>query len=185
MHEEREERWRAWMVAAQQGDSAAYEKLLHELVPYVRSRVRPRMFDPNAVEDVVQNVFVSLHRARHTFRPERAFQPWIHAVIRNAVVDYIRDRQRRAPREISLEADGVPEPSVPAAAPHRDDLSPELSAALEKLPDAQRQAVLLIHLEGLTVEEAAARAGVTKSALKVRAHRGYRALRVLLEEELL
>jgi RNA polymerase sigma-70 factor (ECF subfamily) len=183
MHEEREERWRAWMVAAQQGDSAAYEKLLLELVPYIRGRVRPRMFDPNAVEDVVQNVFVSLHRARHTFRPERAFLPWIHAVSRNAVVDYIRDRQRRAPREISLDADGVPEPAVAAAAPRADALSPELSAALAKLPDAQRQAVLLIQLEGLSVDEASARVGVSKSALKVRAHRGYHALRALLEEE--
>jgi RNA polymerase sigma-70 factor (ECF subfamily) len=183
MHEEREERWRAWMVAAQQGDAAAYEKLLLELVPYIRGRVRPRMFDPNAVEDVVQNVFVSLHRARHTFRPERAFLPWIHAVARNAVVDYIRDRQRRAPREVSLEADGVPEPSVAPDPPRAQDLSPELRAALEQLPDAQRQAVLLIHLEGLTVEEAATRAGVSKAALKVRAHRGYRALRALLEGE--
>ena len=183
MHEEREERWRAWMIAAQQGDSAAYDKLLHELVPYVRSRVRPRIFDSTAAEDVVQTVFVSLHRARHTYRPERAFHPWINAVARNAVVDYIRDRQRRAQRELSLEAEGVAEPAVAAAAPRADTLSAEMNAALEKLPDGQRQAVLLIHLDGLTVEEAAARAGVSKAALKVRAHRGYRALRALLERE--
>ena len=183
MHEEREIRWRAGMVAAQQGDSAAYDELLHELIPYVRNRVRPQVFDPNAVEDIVQNVFVSLHRARHTYRPERAFHPWINAVTRNAVVDYIRDRQRRAPREISLEADGVSEPAVAAAAPREHALSDELTAALEELPGGQRQAVLLIHFEGLTVVEAAERAGISKAALKVRAHRGYRALRALLEQE--
>jgi len=186
MHEEREIRWRAGMVAAQQGDAAAYDALLRELLPYVRGRVRPRVFDPNAVEDIVQNVFVSLHRARHTYRPERPFHPWINAVMRNAVVDYIRDRQRRAQREISLEADGVPEPAVNAVAgdgPREPVLSDELATALEGLPDGQRQAVLLIHFEGLTVVEAAKRAGVSKAALKVRAHRGYRALRALLELE--
>jgi RNA polymerase sigma factor (sigma-70 family) len=183
MHEEREIRWHAGMVAAQRGDAAAYDALLRELVPYVRGRVRPQVFDPNAVEDIVQNVFVSLHRARHTYRPERPFHPWINAVTRNAVVDYIRDRQRRAPREISLEADGVPEPAVAAAGPKEPVLSDELEAALEELPDGQRQAVLLIHFEGLTVIEAAERAGISKAALKVRAHRGYRALRALLELE--
>ena len=58
-----------------------------------------------------------------------------------------------------------------------------MTAALEELPDGQRQAVLLIHFEGLTVVEAAERAGISKVALKVRAHRGYRALRALLEQE--
>jgi RNA polymerase sigma-70 factor (ECF subfamily) len=169
------------MAAAQQGDSVSYDSLLQELVPYVRGRVRPRIFDPNALEDVVQNVFVSLHRARHTYRAERPFLPWINAVARNAVVDYIRDRQRRVSREVSLELEGVPEPAVESVPPREHDLSPELRAALESLPDPQRQAVLLIHLEGLSVESAAARAGVSKAALKVRAHRGYRALRALLE----
>ncbi len=59
-------------------------------------------------------------------------------------------------------------------------LSPELECALRDLPPAQREAVELIHLEGLSVVEAAARAGVSRSALKVRAHRGYRALRAQL-----
>jgi RNA polymerase sigma factor (sigma-70 family) len=114
---------------------------------------------------------------------ERPFLPWINAVARNAVVDHIRDKQRRAPREISLELDSVPEPSVEPAAPEVEKLSPELSGALEQIPDGQRQAVLLIHLEGLSVEAAAVRAGISKAALKVRAHRGYRALRALLEEQ--
>ena len=98
MHEERESRWRSWMVAAQAADSASYEKLLHELVPNVRKFVRWRLFDPGAVEDVVQNVFLSMHRARHTYRPERAFSPWLHAIARNAAIDHVRARGRRALR---------------------------------------------------------------------------------------
>jgi RNA polymerase sigma-70 factor (ECF subfamily) len=182
MDEEREHRWRAWMVAAQAGDATSYEKLLHELIPHIRKLVRWRMFDPTAAEDVVQNVFVSLHRARHTYRPERPFLPWANAIARNAVVDFVRERQRRGRREISAEADGVPEPSVEPVTPGEDQLDPALSHALERIPAAQREAVLLIHLEGLSVAEAAVRAGVSKSALKVRAHRGYRALRAILEE---
>jgi RNA polymerase sigma-70 factor (ECF subfamily) len=180
MNEEREDRWRAWMIAAQGGDSASYEKLLQELLPHVRNLVRRRLFDPHAVEDVVQNVFISLHRARRTYRPERPLLPWVGAIARNAAVDFMRDRQRRGQREISLELDSVPEPSVEAVTPGEHELDPALRAALEQLSATQREAVELIHLAGLSVAEAADRAGVSRGALKVRAHRGYRALRAIL-----
>ncbi len=177
---DRDDRWRAWMLAAQSGDATAYEKLLRELVPQLRGFVQKRVFDAGAREDVVQNVLLSIHRARHTYRPERPFAPWLFAVARNAVTDYTRARGRRLAREIPLELDESQEPSVPPAEPGADDLSPELAGALERLPPAQREAVVMIQLEGLSVAEAAARAGVSESALKVRAHRGYRAMRAVL-----
>ena len=169
------------MAAAQAGDSACYQKLLTELLPHVRRFVGRRLGDPSAMEDVVQNVFVSLHRARHTYRAERPFGPWLFSIARNATTDQRRVRARRVGREVSLEADGVREPSVPPPAAPDRALSPELVRALEELPDSQREAVELIHLEELSVAEAAARVGISKSALKVRAHRGYRALRARLE----
>jgi RNA polymerase sigma-70 factor (ECF subfamily) len=177
----REERWRLWMAAAQSGDSAAYEKLLMETLPHVRRFVRRRVFDPGALEDVVQNVFLSIHRARHTYRSERPFSPWLFAIARNAVTDHIRVRGRRLARERSLEEEGVPEPAAPP--PQLEEgLSPELARALAELPPKQREAVELVQVEGLSVAEAAARAGVSVGALKVRAHRGYRALRARLGE---
>ena len=177
--EEREARWRHWMGLAQSGDAAAYEKLLHELLPGLRRFVRRRLGDPSAAEDVVQNVLLAIHRARHTYRPERPFAPWLYAVARNAVTDHLRARGRRLDREIGLEPERMPEPAPET----RDEagLTPELEAALAALPPAQREAVVLIQLEGLSVAEAADRVGISRTALKVRAHRGYRALRARLE----
>lgn len=181
MFEERERRWRAWMTAAQTGDAAAYEKLLHELLPHLRGFVRRRVSNPDAAEDVVQNVFLSLHRARHSYRPERLFGPWLHAIARHAVIDHARSGSRRVAREVSLEADGVPEPVAPQPeSPEDEGLSPELGGALDELPPAQREAVLLLHLYGLSVAEAARQVGISRAALKVRAHRGYKALRAKL-----
>jgi len=177
MDDERARRWREWMAAAQAGDSAAYEKLLVEMLPVVRGFVQRRLREPALTEDVVQNVFVSIHRFRHTYRPERPFEPWMYAIARNAMIDAARTRARRLAREISLEDDGTPEPMSPPEPIRGSELSPELVAALSTLPPKQRDAVEMVQLEGLTIAEAAARAGVTKTALKVRAHRGYRALR--------
>lgn len=181
--EAREARWRAGMSAAQRGDRAAYEKLLHELLPQIRRFVGRRLFDPEGLEDVVQNVFLSLHRARHTYRPERPFTPWLYAIARNAVTDHSRVRGRRLLRERSLEDGRVAEPVAAREAPPGEArLSPELEEALSGLPPKQREAVVLVQVEGLSVAEAAARAGISVGALKVRAHRGYRLLRARLGE---
>jgi RNA polymerase sigma-70 factor (ECF subfamily) len=174
------------MAAAQDGDGVAYEKLLADLLPEVRRLVRNRLFDPSAVEDVVQNALLSIHRARHTFRPERRFGPWLRAIVRNAAIDSYRQSRRRREREVGGDlVDLLPDPQAEAAVVGglATELSSALSKALEALAPKQREAVQLVQLEGLSVAEAALRAGVSVSALKVRAHRGYRALRAQLEEE--
>ncbi len=180
---QQEAQWRVWMVAAQRGDAIAYELLLHALVPSLRGFVRRRLSDPHAAEDVVQAVLLSIHRARHTWRAERPFGPWWRAIARNAVIDAARRRGRRAAREVALAAeheafaaDGAPDVTSEA-------LSPELRGALEQLSPSQREAVELLHVEELSVAEAALRAGTTPGALKVRAHRGVAALRRLLGRE--
>lgn len=167
--------WGAWMASAQAGDREAYERLLQALLPAARGFVRSRLRDPIATEDVVQNVLLSLHRARHTYRPERPFGPWWRAIARNAVIDHVRQLQRRAGRELALDG---PEPADPRSVePRSEELSAEMRQALESLPPAQRRAVELLHIHGLSVAEAAAQLGISPGALKVRAHRGYRAMR--------
>jgi len=165
------------MIAAQAGDAESYEKLLLAVLPYVRRQVAGRIHEPAERDDIVQNVLISLHRARHTYRSEHPFGPWLRAVVRNASIDWLRARGRRSRHEWSGDVEDLPEPSVEALLPGEEALSPELEGALASLPRRQREAVELLHLEGLSVAEAAERVGVSPGALKVRAHRGYRALR--------
>lgn len=168
------------MIAAQAGDGRVYEKLLLELLPYVRQQVAFRVREEAEREDVVQNVLVSLHRARHTYRPERPFVPWLRAVVRNASIDWLRARGRRLRHELSRDVGEMAESSYEPLLPREERLSSELEGALASLPPNQREAVELLHVEELSVAEAAERVGVSPGALKVRAHRGYQALRALL-----
>jgi len=177
-----EAQWGEWMAAAQDGDAAAYRKLLESILPPLRRLVRARLSDATLSEDVVQDTLLHIHRARHTYRPERPFGPWMRTIARNAVIDALRERGRRGDREVMVEAlESLPQAATMPDLDAADErLSPRLRAALDALSPGQRQAVELIHLRGLSVAAAAAQAGVSPGALKVRAHRGYRALRAQL-----
>jgi RNA polymerase sigma factor (sigma-70 family) len=181
-HREREAQWRLWMIGAQSGDAASYELLLCGLLPPLRAYARRRGVSDEVAEDLVQNVLLSIHRARHTYRPERPFGPWLWSIARNALVDAHRARAVREAREgelphgpASLDLLIGSGDSLDAGVLRRD-----LERALLQLPERQREAVHLLHIEGLSAKEAAQRAGTTAGAVKVRAHRGYRALRRLL-----
>jgi len=168
------------MAAAQDGDRAAYGQLLAEMLPVLRSCVRLRVREAAAAEDVVQEILLALHRSRHTYRPERPFGPWLRSVTRNATIDFFRAQGRRAERELHLRDES--EMAAPAERPSDpgEELSEDLATALEALPPGQRRAVELLQLQELSVREAAEQLGISPSALKVRAHRGYRALHLRL-----
>lgn len=174
----------AWMAAAQKGDAEAYASLLQSLLPVLRAFVRRRGVEASAIEDVVQEVLLLIHRARHTWRPDRPFDPWLWAIARNATTDalrrQLRERARRERAREQVAADPPPAADDPERMLAARELAPDLRDALARLPAAQRQAVELLYVEQVSVAEAAARAGVSTSALKVRAHRGSRALRAAL-----
>ncbi len=171
------------MAAAQRGDAEDYGRLLAELLPFVRGLVRGRLGDDPAVEDVTQEVLMRIHTARHTYRAERPLLPWVRTITRNAVIDQARRRARALRRSSHVEPEEIP--VDPPELPGSDRLSPAIEQALEQLPAAQREAVWMLKIDGLSVREAAERARVTSGALKLRAHRGYRSLRDLLGRELL
>ena len=163
----------AWMERAQRGDRDAYGALLMDLTPSIASFLFERIVDPHEREDVVQDTLVALHRARHTYDPSRPFDPWLFSIARHVMVDHFRRRGVRTAREVLVDV-------LPERAGDGNSDGAGLEEALARLPAAQREAFEMLKLEGLSVAAAAARAGTTTSALKVRAHRAYKALRVLL-----
>jgi RNA polymerase sigma-70 factor (ECF subfamily) len=171
------------MQAAQSGDSVAYVKLLHELTPRIRRVVaRQRGFaGTEAVEDLVQDVLLSLHAVRATYDPSRPFMPWVLAIVRNRLVDGARRYARTAGREVRVDAADVTF-SEPATNLNQEDPADveALRRAMRTLPDGQRQAIELLKLQELSLKEAAALSGSTVGALKVATHRAMVALRKAL-----
>jgi RNA polymerase sigma factor (sigma-70 family) len=178
---ERETSWSALMAATQAGDRIAYDRLLREILPFVRNIVRARQSVPDLIEEIVQDVLLALHRVRHTYDPARPFLPWLAAITRHRAIDALRRTYRRAAFEVPEDIAGpayeqFADPAVAgfdvvhATADH-------LCKAIACLPKTQREAVELLRLGELSLAEASQLTGRSIGALKVSTHRALGALR--------
>jgi RNA polymerase sigma-70 factor (ECF subfamily) len=169
------------------GDASAFRELYALVAPrlygYLVKMARQRAL----ADDLLQQTFMKVHRARGAYIRGADPIPWIYAIAHRTFLDDTR-RVKRAVVRVG-EGDELPEVQADLQGQtddRRDEprADPELlqSAldALAELPEQQRQAVVLTKLEGKSVAEAAEIAGTTVGAMKVRAHRGYEVLRKLL-----
>jgi len=174
-------RWGLLMSQAQGGDAPAYRRLLIELAPYLRAIARRYHRDPRDVEDSVQDALLTLHAVRHTYDPARPFKPWLVTLARRRIADRLRTQWRTCARESqlneSLYETFAEERTNPSEEPPEERL---LQSAIEQLPAAQRQAVRLLKMQEMSLQEAAQISGQSVSSLKVATHRAMKSLRRLL-----
>ena len=174
---ERDGSWEAWMVAAQAGDSRAYDRLLRDCLPLLRAIARRRIADRHEAEDAVQDTLLTIHRMRATYDPNRPLRPWIAAIAERRCVDRLRRRGRGAGREAPLD-DHADVLAAPAGETGEERIAGrQLREAVAELPESQRTALRLAKLEDLPLAEAAARSGLSVGALKVATHRALKTLR--------
>lgn len=165
-------------LQAQAGDEAAYRQCLSMLATRLRAYLRRRLSaQPHEVEDLVQETLLALHLQRGTYDPSLPVSAWVLTIARHKLVDLWRRRGRREALHETL--DDVDE-ALLAAEPEDAGARRDLDVLLQDLPAAQRQAIVLTKLEGLSVAEAAANTGATESAIKVQVHRGLKRLAELV-----
>lgn len=168
------------MLAYVRGDADAHRRLFERLAPVLLAVARKRLRDEAEAEDCVQKAFLAIHRARHDFRPGAKVRPWVFTITLNLVRDAFRRRKRQ--RESPLELDGRRDPfEHPDDPVERSEDARLVRRALASLPDSQRRAIELHWIEERPFTEVAELEGATLSAVKVRAHRGYRRMRRYFE----
>ena len=168
--------WSILMARAQEGDGAAYRRLLEEVTPYLRSLAGRRHRDPCDVEDAVQDILLTIHSIRYTYDPVRPFGPWLVAIANRRLVDRLRRQGRMRSRETVLTGEHETFPAPQANLEETSDRY-RLEAAVENLPSGQRQAIQLLKLKEMSLEEAAKASGMSVASLKVATHRAVKNLR--------
>jgi RNA polymerase sigma-70 factor (ECF subfamily) len=169
----------ALMRLSQSGDGRAYATLLRETARFLRPFLMKRLSLPNEVDDLLQEILISLHKARHTYDGNRPYKPWVYAIAKFRLQDFLRahyaDQLRHA-----VDFDELEE-MLPADVTETAISYESISAEVEKLPAKQRAILQLMHRDGHTAKEVAQKLGMNESAVKVAAHRAYKILRDKLE----
>jgi RNA polymerase sigma-70 factor (ECF subfamily) len=179
-HDDFEAGLRPLWLRAQSGDEAAYRAALALIATRLRAFFRRRMQSlPDDLEDLVQETLLALHLQRGTFDPALPVSAWVHAVARHKLVDLWRRRGRHDALHEPL--DDVDEQQLASLDTEEGGTRRDLAKLLQTLPEAQRQAIALTKLDGLSVAEAAQRTGASESAIKVQVHRGLKRLAALVK----
>lgn len=168
------------MAAAQGGDRVAYERLLRETTPFVRRIARFQRVHPDAIDDVVQEVLLTVHRARQTYDPTCSFSAWLAAIAQRRSIDVLRRDGRKGRREMHEPIAYENHPDPAAAWPEEgtaDMRAVSVKAAVDGLPAGQREAIEILAMRQMSLDEAARLTGKSKGALKVNMHRALHSLR--------
>ena len=168
------------MLAYTRGDGAAFKELFQRYAPKLERLMLRELYAREEANDLVQQTFLQLHRARLDFDPAQRFKPWLYTIALNLKREHFR-RRRRRPEVLGDVSDERP---APAGAHEALEAHHSISWALAQIPEENRSVIELHWFDGLSFAEVAKMLGIGAVAAKVRAHRGYQRLRKLLGDDL-
>jgi len=163
------------MSRYQQADATAVPILVGELSPRLYRFFGSQMGSRTDADDMLQDLWLRIHRARHTYRPGEPVLPWVYAIARCVRTDSYRKRHRIASRETAVAV-------LPELSEHRSASSPlAFEDLVAPLSERQRTVLTMLKVNGMSLEEVAHATASTIGAVKQEAHRAYKRLRGLLE----
>ena len=171
------------MLASLDGHAASHRALLGQLSSRIRAYYRGKLarIGRGAVdaEDLVQEAILAIHLKRHTYDPAEPLTPWVHAIARYKLIDFLR-RTHTSLADVPIdEADNI--------AAHDDNADAEstfdVRRLMERLPKNMRCSIEAVKLEGLSISEAAKRCGISEPGVKMSIHRGLKTLAAMIARE--
>jgi RNA polymerase sigma factor (sigma-70 family) len=163
------------MTRAQRGDKQAYAVLLEQAGRWL-ARFFANKIAPDAIDDLVQDTLISVHRKLSSYDPDRPFLPWLAAIARYRWVDRLRQTYKHEAEALDFEV---------ATESHENVVGAKISIdrLLGQLPNGQAEAIRFVKIEGHSIAEACEKTGQTESLVKVNIHRGLKKLAALIESE--
>lgn len=155
----------------------------------LRAFIAKRVANEAEAEDILQEIFLRIHRRLDSVNDPRRLVSWVYQITRHAIIDHYRANGKRMERPVGLAGELE---ALPSSASHnetaedsgepRAELAGCLRPMIAQLPQDYREAVTLVELDGLTQQEAATRMGLSLSGMKSRVQRGRRRLKQMLDD---
>jgi RNA polymerase sigma-70 factor (ECF subfamily) len=167
------------MSAYQQADHEAATTLIERLSPLLLRYFGAQPAYRRHAEDLVQETWIRIHKARHTYRGPEPVLPWIFAIARHTGLDGYRRSKRVEMRETQMDE----LPQVAAPEPIAATSEADLDALLAELPESQREVIVMLKVSGMSIEEVARATAASTGSVKQKAHRAYQKLRETLSQK--
>jgi RNA polymerase sigma-70 factor (ECF subfamily) len=163
----------------QRADQAAARQLIGQLSPLLLRVLASPAGARSFAEDLLQDCWLRIHKARHTYRPGEPVLPWVFAIARHTRVDALRRRQ-----PVELYETAMEEVQETASRPERPSQpwESDLRLFVNELPESQRDVFLMLKVSGMSVKEVARATSSTIWGVKQKAHRAYQKLRCKITE---
>ena len=176
-----------WMLAYQEGSEAAFDRIVESYSPQVYSLLTRFLGAVPEREDLVQEVFLRVIRARDRYRPQARFSTYLYRIAFNLAVNQ-SERSRSSPRDASAGGEGDEAAAEitdtraeePSGSLERDDVVRAVRAAIESLPENQRMALILARYEDMAYVDIAQVLRSSEKAIKSLVHRARENLRARL-----
>lgn len=162
-------------------DPEAFARLYDEFLPVIYRYVLRRVTNKEVAEDITSQTFEKALKSIRTLREGTSFRMWLYRIAGNTVIDYYRSRGRHQTQSLTEARDVVNGKSEQAVESIETRVS--VLALMEDLPEAQKTALVLHFLEGLSIDDMAPLLGTSSSACYMRVYRATRALAEMLEEK--
>lgn len=170
------------MKEAQEGNSTSYETLLSEVYMFLESYLNSKVYNKSQIDDVIQEVLLAVHNARHTFDCSKSFMSWLLAIAHYKVSDHLRYQFKQKTQELE---DSIIDGNSDALTALIENQSIQLlHSAIEELDQKPRQVIQLLKIEGIKISEVAHKLNLSESNVKVIAHRAYQRLQTKLRSKL-
>lgn len=174
------------------GDAEGFRVLVERYEPRIRGFLRKRLNDEERAEDLTQDTFLRIHRARDSYDPARKFSTWIHTIANNLLKNEFRNRSRRRETAFSElrpdNASGAPSRPVefpsgaadPEREAYRSELREAIDIAIARMDEHHRIPFVMREVEDRTYEEIAEAIGIPVGTVKSRLNRARNSFRMLL-----
>ena len=163
----------ALFCAGQSGDITSYNQFLQQISP-ILYRIVAKKMPLSDIEDVLQEILISLHRARHTYDGGRPLMPWVFAIAQFRINDHLR--KLYAQPQDTVDIDAMAEILGSDVTKSYED-NESVEELLKDTPDREKKILTMMYVEGRTAKETAQRMEMNESAVKVSAHRAIKKIR--------
>ena len=163
----------ALLLAGLGGDQAAYGKFLSTITPMLRRMVSKKLAQVD-VEDVVQEILISIHKARHTYDGARPIMPWLASIASFRITDHLRKHYSQMRHQT---CDITDYENILHDVTEEASNNESVDELLKDTPEKHKRILTLMHVEGYTAKEIGKQMGMNESAVKVAAHRAIKKIR--------